>query len=203
MVQNQNITAQSTGDSQNHRIRYFGLFDFKIMGTEIWKDITGLEGEYQVGNSGKVKSLDRYCRSKADSKSFRKGIIRKQFISNAGYYRVSLKGKYQTVHRLVAIAFVDNPENKPEVNHKNGIKTDNRAINLGWCTKSENMYHAYRNGATILRGSKNSQSKIKESDIPEIRKAKCSKEYRVLADKLGVTENTIYRIATKREWKHI
>lgn len=67
-----------------------------------------------------------------------------------GYDRVRVQGRLQYVHRLVAQAFIPNPENKPEVNHKNGNKRDNRASNLEWCTRAENIQHADRTGLRVM-----------------------------------------------------
>ena len=103
---------------------------------EIWKDIIGYEGLYQVSNMGDIKSLRLY-----------KDKILKTSLSTSGYTQIGLHNsttKTCQVHRLVAIAFIDNQENKKWVNHKNGIKTDNRVINLEWATPSENHLHSFR-----------------------------------------------------------
>lgn len=102
-------------------------------------DIPGYEGKYQVSNLGRVYSLKR-----------RKML--KQLLAPNGYLRVRLydrdpKGDIQLVHRLVAACFVLNPDYKPQVNHINGDKTDNRADNLEWVTQSENQRHRF----SILR----------------------------------------------------
>lgn len=107
------------------------------MTEEIWKDIKGYEG-YQVSNFGNVRSVDKF-----DSIGrFIKGKNIKLMKNRHGYYRLSLckdgKVSNYSVHRLVAQAFIPNTENKPEVNHINTIKTDNRVDNLEWCTKKEN-----------------------------------------------------------------
>lgn len=111
---------------------------------EIWKDIAGYK-DYKISNEGKVKSL--------------KGVakILKGGIDLSGYHIVTLlNNKIQstkTIHRLVAIAFIPNAENKRTVNHKNGIKTDNRVENLEWNTYSENMNHSFKNGLRKIGGS--------------------------------------------------
>lgn len=103
------------------------------MKEEVWKDIAGYEGLYQVSNLGKVKSLN-YKNSGYPK-------VLKNSLSKIGYYRVSLykiKRKQFNIHRLVADAFVENPDNKKYVDHINTIKTDNRAENLRFVTMTEN-----------------------------------------------------------------
>ena len=115
---------------------------------EIFKDIEGYEDLYQVSNLGNVKS---YYWNK-------QGKILTPRIHSAGYERVTLSKKDYFIHRLVAKAFIDNPNNKREVNHINGNKADNRLENLEWTTPSENQFHAYRTGLkrSIERRGKNS-----------------------------------------------
>jgi hypothetical protein len=115
---------------------------------EEWKDIEGYEGYYQVSNHGRIRSLDRYVQSK-NKKTLKKGMIRKLQTSHKGYSTITLlkHGEYKTfqVHRLVAIAFIDNPNNKPQVNHIDCNKENNTPNNLEWATQDENMKHAVEN----------------------------------------------------------
>ena len=103
--------------------------------TEIWKDISGFEGMYKISNLGNIKSFKRKITK-----------ILKHATDTAGYKYVCLSGKNYSIHRLVACYFIPNPENKPEVNHKDGDKANYSIDNLDWNTVSENQIHAYKTG---------------------------------------------------------
>lgn len=113
---------------------------------EIWKDIPNYEGIYQISNVGRVKRLERKSRNGHCNVTYKELIFKNQ-LNKDGYvelsFRKNLLQKHVLVHRLVAISFIPNPENKKTVNHKNGIKTDNRVENLEWATQKENTQHAY------------------------------------------------------------
>lgn len=113
---------------------------------EIWKDIVDYEGLYQVSNLGNVKSIGRWIDAKCKGKRWQEEKILKPSVEGQGYLFVSLckngKVKFFKVHRLVAQAFISNPNNYPCVNHINEIKDNNKVENLEWCTvKYNNNYN--------------------------------------------------------------
>lgn len=169
---------------------------------EIWKDIVSCEGKYQASNLGRIKSLG--------NNKHRKEKILKLGKTTNGYLQTSLckKGidKMYKVHRLVAMAFIPNPENKPQVNHKDGNKQNNHIDNLEWVTSSENKIHAYRNNLCHPQiGSNHHNSKLLESDVLDIRKKYKSTEYtqKELAIMFNVEPSNISSIIRMKAWKHI
>jgi hypothetical protein len=118
------------------------------MTTEVWLPVVGYEGYYEISSLGNLRSVDRVVRYKANGTMLRKGRPMRLTTTKYGYIDVRLgkEGveKAHLVHRLVAAAFLDNPESKPQVNHKNGVKGDNRLENLEWASKSENRLHSYK-----------------------------------------------------------
>ena len=125
---------------------------------EIWKDIPGYEGLYQVSNLGRVKSLERYKDNNSGLVKMPEKIM--QGGIRNGYVLVYLtkdgKRKTFSAHRLVAQAFIPNPEQKPTINHINGNKQDNRVENLEWNTDKENINHAVKTGLWDHKNNKNS-----------------------------------------------
>ena len=117
------------------------------MNKEIWKDIFGYEELYQISNLGRVKSIRK---SKILAYKRNKNIYVNVILTNRNKTQKNVK-----IHRLVAEAFIPNPENKPEVNHINGIKTDNRVENLEWVTASENIQHAIKMAPQMVKGLNN------------------------------------------------
>jgi hypothetical protein len=135
---------------------------------EVFKDIIGYEGIYQISNLGKVKSLDRYVTSKNDSKRFVKGRMMKLKLDRYGYETVCLSkeriAKTVKVHRIVGINYVPNPDNKPQINHISGIKTQNHVSNIEWCTPQENIQHSFDTGLNTGHGKKSVELWLKGID---------------------------------------
>lgn len=149
--------------------------------SEETKPVLGYEGLYSVSKSGKVYSHRVLTNLKRNRRTHKKSFIvdpnsfieLKQSLKTRGYYVVTLydqKGnrKYKYVHRLLAQAYIDNPHFLPEVNHKNGIKSDNSLDNLEWCTHRYNAIHAAKTGLFKCYGEENAVSKLKNIQRVEI-----------------------------------
>ena len=163
---------------------------------EIWKTILGFN-MYEVSNFGNIRSLFN-GKKRMITKVVQHGYF------NVTLYNKNIKKKIQ-VHRLVAIAFIPNPENKTQVNHISGIKNDNRVDNLEWCTPSENIIHAYRNGLKKgVRGSKSNFSILKEEDILQIKNTYNKGELSQLqiAKMYNISQSAVSLIVNNKRWKY-
>lgn len=164
------------------------------------RPIQGYDGKYLVDESGNVFTVERQG---TDSRKL------VQSLNSSGYLRVSLRKGSQKksllVHRIVAEAFIPNPENKKCVNHIDGNKLNNSANNLEWCTHSENMKHAVKNKLSrvpTLCGEAHPCSKLTEKDVKEILASKDNCETAsAVGKKYGVTKEQIYNIWKHKQWR--
>ena len=159
------------------------------MTIEIYKDVVGYEGIYQVSNLGNVK---RVLISRGVHGKNKDGNILKPFYESNGYlqigFRKNNKRKYFMHHSLIAECFIPNPNNYPFINHINGIKDDNRIENLEWCTHSENMLHAIRTG---LRNTPKGDDSKKTKKVIDIETGIIYPSTSTLALQLGVKKGTL------------
>lgn len=167
----------------------------------IWKDIKNYEGLYQINKKGQVRSFPR--RGTACSKIY----VLTPKIDKKGYnrYNLSKNGKRTDylAHRLVAEAFIPNPNDYPYVCHKDGSKTNNAIKNLYWGTPKMNAQDAVKHG-TSLKGERNPATSLTKEDIIYIRKTAIKGESKkVLAKKFNMNLRSIYRIINKKRWAHI
>jgi hypothetical protein len=162
---------------------------------EIWKPVNGYEGLYEVSNFGKVKCLNRSI------------IKRHSIMGRYPALKLSKNGKktHFLIHRLVALHFMPNPQNKPQINHINGDRNDFRIENLEWSTQHENMQHAYRTGlySTDNKGTRNGMVKLTEEQVIEIISLFPVKTNMELSKMFGVHASTISGIRTNERWCHL
>ena len=169
---------------------------------EEWRSIKGFEGKYLISNFARVKTIPFYT-NHTKGRRLVGERIRKVFVGRNGYPTVTLGGNNKTIHRIIATAFIPNPENKPQVNHINGIKTDNHISNLEWATSSENLKHAYNTGLKkcYYKGGHNSPARksvvaMKDCVILEF------ESIRDLASFLACNLGTLYNKAMNKNFNY-
>ena len=176
--------------------------------SEIWKDIEGYEGLYQVSNRGRVKSLERIVMRKNGRPYSVPELIKERQIDHKGYDRIGLnkngKKKRFFVHRLVLQAFNQSSDETLEVNHIDGNKLNNNVENLEWVTSSENSIHAFENNLHNHQGERNTNASITDSEAKEIKKLKgkglTQKE---VGEMFGTTNYVVANIWNRRGWTHV
>jgi len=162
------------------------------MNEEIWKDIDDCDN-YEISSLGRLRNK-------------KTNLLLNSFYDKDGYLKYSLtfnKRKFSRFqHRLVAIAFIPNPKNKPFVNHINGIKNDNRIENLEWVTASENTKHAYKIGLHSQLGERNASSKLTTEQVLEIKRLyrDTNITHKEIAERFGLHPEYPHLINDGRRW---
>lgn len=181
--------------------------------SEQWKEVQGFPN-YLVSSDGRIWSKTRIIK-RPSGNYLRHGHFMEGRDDTHGYLTVCIKNREQRknvkIHRLVAIAFIENPENKREVNHINGIKTDNRKLNLEWMTSKENKSHAWNMGLytkqdrSKLSGENNPTSKFTEDQVREIRKiyGQGGISQKALGKLYNTSQAQIFYIVNRITWKNI
>lgn len=163
---------------------------------EVWKYIKGYENLYLISNLGNIKSLP---------KKTRKGIRLLKPVKTQHYFTIDLvkekKVKKYLLHRLVAQTFLENKENKPQVNHIDGDKSNNSIKNLEWNTRSENQLHSISTGLRTTVGAKNSQCKLSDNLVKQIFYDK--RIYKLISKDFGISIPTVCDIKRGYSWTHI
>ncbi len=173
-----------------------------------WKDIKGFEG-YQASNTGDIRSVKRTIANKDGFLCTYSGRILKSSITKKGYKKVyptiHCKKYSKAVHRLVAIAFIENPMNYPQINHIDCDKLNNNTENLEWCNNSQNQKHAFKNGMQSNLGSKCPTAKINESIASDIKKMIKDRVYNLaeISRILAVSYHIVKDISRGRTWTHV
>lgn len=167
-------------------------------------DISGLENLYAINRQGYVWSYPSCWIVRNGGLQVRPGRFLTQTLDNTGYYMVMLgKGRKRcSIHRLLAQTFIPNPQNLSQVNHKNGIKVDNRLENLEWCTAQENIQHSHKLELSP-KGEALWSTKLNPVSVRDIRNNYQALSQRKLAKMFGVGATTIARIIKLKSWKHI
>lgn len=171
---------------------------------EIWKDIEGYEDLYQISNMGRVKSLERNLLVKNGHYRKKNEAIMRQTSGPNGYHAICLRLNKKTkrflVHRLVGIAFIPNPLRKETINHKDGVKNNNRLFNLEWATQAENLNHALITG---LRRSRERSLKDIEALTVITFLSTHKRVMKKLARHYMVSPSLISRIKKRETWSHM
>jgi hypothetical protein len=170
---------------------------------EKWLPCPGFENSYEVSNYGKVRSIDRIHPN-------RRGIISGKLLlqgkNKKGYPEVKLcennKQEARNPHRLLALAFIPNTNDLPQVNHIDGNKLNNHISNLEWISNSDNMRHAYRLGLKCSKGENNSNCKITDNQVTQIKLIyNTGKSSKYISEELDIKLHIVRQIISGKSWK--
>ena len=178
---------------------------------ELWRDVVGYKGSYQVSNLGRVRSVNKIVNKGKEfgdghRTALRRGRVLKTHVSSSGYLTVCLSDKdvprTAMVHRLVATCFIKQKrKDQTDVNHKNGKKTDNRAVNLEWMSRSENCRHAIFTGlASPRKGENHPSSKINFAIAAKIRSLRKEMSGAAIGRLLHVSTGTVTSVLRGERW---
>lgn len=166
---------------------------------EVWRPVVGFEGFYEVSSFGRVRSVDRRVPCAGGKTRQLKGKLLASKLNAKGYPRVPLcknnKSGSVLVHRLVAMAFVDNHLSLPCINHKNGDKTDNRPDNLEWCTHRQNSQHALASGLYKVGEKHHGSKHTRDQALMVLGALRCGVRHPVIIGQFGVTQHFVTSIA--------
>lgn len=175
------------------------------MPDEIWKDIIGHEGRYQISNLGNVKSLPKSWYTGIANITMREIILKHNICK--GYPEVQLMKDNNRVHFkihvLIGNHFIEKIENKNYLNHKNGNKLDYSIQNLEWCTLKENSIHAFETGLNNNHGENNNFATLTLQDVTNIIKMKgCGSSQKAIAKLFNINQSTVCRLWSGKRWKY-
>lgn len=186
-------------------VEYFRIKSL-VIENEVWRDIIGYEGLYQISDLGRVKSLARWYKSSVSL--YMKENIKNQRINHGGYLYLDLskngKKKSFTVHSLVAAAFIGKRPINTTIDHKNGNKLDNRVCNLEYCSIQENISR-FRHLFNDYKGENHPMSRLTEEDVINIRKLyqEGNIKQKDIAKMYNITQVMVSRIHRRIAWSHI
>lgn len=168
---------------------------------EVFEDLKGYEESYQISDHGRI-----FTKRRLDGNRLIYGRELHPLLTKDGYLKVGLTKNSVTkryyLHRLVATQFINNPDNLPEVNHKDGNKLNNTVSNLAWCSKKENLKHA-ANHSLMQHGAARPSAKLTEDQVFEIYKLKGIMTAKEIGEHYGVSKNTINLILRGKKWSYL
>lgn len=177
------------------------------MSNEIWKDVVGYEGIYEVSNAGRVRCLLKSSNGKIYTRA-KPLILKVHFNNRTGYYSIQFgewvgnKHMRFPLHRLVAMHFISNPNRLPEVNHEDGDKSNNIVSNLTWATREQNIQHGFKNGLMKTpNGIDHIFAKLSEGKVMEIFNSHTGP--RQLSRELNLPYTTVASIKNGTSWNHL